>query len=215
MFDKNRSDINDTEKKILSAAETEFMNKGFAGARTTTIAEAAGVTHAMLHYYFRTKEKLFEKIISEKMRALKEILTLSIEDISLPLEEFIMNLISRHLEFISSNPDLPRFLISEVYSNSQRASFFIERITTMAPVLIVGLQRKIDNAVEQGCCRQVDAVMLVLDIISLNIFPYMVSPIVNAAFGNCMEDGAEFLEKRKKENFNTIMAKLRPNHIVK
>lgn len=56
------------EQAILEAAEQEFLNKGFAGARTTSIAEAAGVTHAMLHYYFRTKEQLFERILDEKMR---------------------------------------------------------------------------------------------------------------------------------------------------
>ena len=51
------------EQAILEAAEREFIAKGFAGARTTSIAEAAGVTHAMLHYYFRTKEQLFERIL--------------------------------------------------------------------------------------------------------------------------------------------------------
>ena len=57
------------EQEILEAAEREFIAKGFAGARTTSIAEAAGVTHAMLHYYFRTKEQLFERILDEKMAA--------------------------------------------------------------------------------------------------------------------------------------------------
>ena len=60
------------EQEILEAAEREFIAKGFAGARTTSIAEAAGVTHAMLHYYFRTKEQLFERILDEKMRLMGE-----------------------------------------------------------------------------------------------------------------------------------------------
>ena len=60
------------EQAILEAAEREFIVKGFAGARTTSIAEAAGVTHAMLHYYFRTKEQLFERILDEKMRLMGE-----------------------------------------------------------------------------------------------------------------------------------------------
>ena len=53
----------DTESRILQAAEEEFLLKGLEGARTTAIAERAGVTHAMLHYYFRTKNMLFERII--------------------------------------------------------------------------------------------------------------------------------------------------------
>ena len=53
------------ENDILRAAEREFLAKGFSGARTVSIAQAAGVTHAMLHYYFRTKEQLFERILDE------------------------------------------------------------------------------------------------------------------------------------------------------
>ena len=54
------------EQQILAAAEQEFLTKGYDGARTTSIAQAAGVTHAMLHYYYRTKEQLFKRIVDEK-----------------------------------------------------------------------------------------------------------------------------------------------------
>ena len=56
------------EQLILAAAEHEFLTKGYDSARTTSIAQAAGVTHAMLHYYFRTKEQLFERIVDEKYK---------------------------------------------------------------------------------------------------------------------------------------------------
>ena len=55
--------IQNKEQQILEAAEREFLEKGYDGARTTSIAKAADVTHAMLHYYFRTKKHLFERII--------------------------------------------------------------------------------------------------------------------------------------------------------
>ena len=57
-----------TEQAILKAAEKEFIEKGYALSKTTEIAKAAGVTHAMLHYYFRTKENLFDKVFQEKSR---------------------------------------------------------------------------------------------------------------------------------------------------
>ena len=72
------------EQAILEAAEREFIAKGFAGARTTSIAEAAGVTHAMLHYYFRTKEQLFERILDEKMRLMGESVLAAFGDPALP-----------------------------------------------------------------------------------------------------------------------------------
>ena len=73
-MNKEQSHSQDTETRILEAAEKEFFEKGYAGARTTSIAEAAGVTHAMLHYYFRTKDNLFERIVSEKINMLGDII---------------------------------------------------------------------------------------------------------------------------------------------
>ena len=66
---------NKTEKIILQAAEEEFLLKGFAGARTTEIAQKAGVNHAMLHYYFNTKEQLFEQVMAEKMALFRDSVT--------------------------------------------------------------------------------------------------------------------------------------------
>ena len=53
-----KEETSNTEQSILKAAEKEFLKKGFSGSKTTEIAKEAGVTHAMLHYYFRTKENL-------------------------------------------------------------------------------------------------------------------------------------------------------------
>lgn len=208
--DIDNNSINDTETRILKAAEYEFMAKGFAGARTTSIAEAAGVTHAMFHYYFRTKEKLFERIISEKMEMLRNIIFKSFEDINLPLEDLLRNLINLHLDFISANPELPRFLICEIFSNPERLSLFSQKIMSVAPDVLLKLQLKIDDMASRGECRKIDAKMLMLDIVSLNIFPYVASPLVNSVLDDCMADHAEFLELRKKENYDTIMRKLKP-----
>lgn len=200
----------DTETLILQAAEREFLSKGFTGARTTSIAEAAGVTHAMFHYYFRTKEKLFEKIISEKISLLKEAVMSSITDFNAPLSEILRSVINNHLEFIAANPDLPRFLIGEIYSNPDRSAIFLASLHKTAPAFLNVLQKKIDSEAADGLCRKVDARMLMLDIVSLNIFAYMAAPAVNAALGGCMNDSDEFLRRRKEDNYDTIMRKLRP-----
>lgn len=186
------------------------MSKGFIGAHTTSIAEAAGVTHAMFHYYFRTKEKLFERIISEKITLLKEAVIGSIVDINAPLSEILRNLICNHLEFIAANPDLPRFLLGEIFSNPERSATFLDRLREIAPAFMSVLQDKIDEEASKGLCRKMDAKMLMLDIVSLNFFAYMAAPAVNAALSDCMADSGAFLEMRKKENYDTIMRKLRP-----
>lgn len=207
---RDKQQDNDTEALILQAAEREFLSKGFIGARTMSIAEAAGVTHAMFHYYFRTKEKLFERIISEKITLLKKAVIGSFVDINAPLNEILGNLISNHLEFIAANPDLPRFLVGEIFSNPERSAIFLDRLREISPSFISILQDKLDEEASKGLCRRVDAKMLMLDIVSLNVFAYMASPAVNAALGDCMADSDGFLEMRKKENYDTIMRKLRP-----
>lgn len=92
----------DTESRILQAAEEEFLLKGLEGARTTAIAERAGVTHAMLHYYFRTKNMLFERIIEEKMRNAGNIMQAVFVLGDMPLMERVKRGVEQH--FVSLQP---------------------------------------------------------------------------------------------------------------
>ncbi|MDE5845664.1 MAG: TetR/AcrR family transcriptional regulator [Muribaculaceae bacterium] len=209
MLDDKVSNKN-TEELILKAAEQEFMTKGFDGARTTSIAEAAGVTHAMFHYYFRTKDRLFNRIITDKITILVNALMISVTDREQSLDRLIKNIIDRHLDFISSNPDLPHFVIREIYSNPDKVKVLLDKLVINAPVFFNILQDKIDRSVAAGICRHIDARMLMLDIASLNVLPYLASPIVNSVLNNCMANGKQFVEMRKRENFDTIMRKLKP-----
>ena len=102
------------EKAILQAAEEEFFEKGFDGARTVSIAQKAGVTHAMLHYYFRSKEQLFRKILDEKMAVFSESVLNVFSDTEKPLLERLEEGIRRHFDFLSSNPGLPAFILREL-----------------------------------------------------------------------------------------------------
>lgn len=199
-----------TEKKILAAAEHEFLLKGYNGARTTAIAEAAGVTHAMLHYYFRTKDKLFDRIIESKIGALCDVTLASIGEPSIPLFDKVKACVENHIDFIAANPYLPKFIIMEIFGNPDRLPMVLDRLRHHIPLVVESLQRQIDDYAERGLCRRVDAGMLMLDIVSLNIFPFVARPMVNSLLGGLMENPAEFLWKRKQENIETIMRKLRP-----
>ena len=208
-MDKEQNHLQDTESRILQAAENEFFEKGYAGARTASIAEAAGVTHAMLHYYFRTKDKLFERIVSEKISMLADILLSAIGDANLPLEERIRQGIERHFDFISANRDLPRFIVNEVLSRPEQIDTMKGNIQNIVNELLDNLQQEIDEYAAKGFCRQVDARMLLIDIVSLNVFPFMAAPIVYGAIGDSYGDYDEFLAIRKKENVETILNKLK------
>lgn len=205
-----QSEPQSTEERILEAAVQEFMTKGYAGARTTAIAEAAGVTHAMLHYYFRTKDKLLDRIIESKIGTLRDIMLASLGDPTIPLFDKIKSTIENHQDFIAANPELPRFMINEVLSRPDRMPKVIEQLKHHTPLVVQSLQRQIDEYADRGLCRRVDAGMLMLDIVSLNIFPFSATPMVNALLGGMMENPQAFVEARKKENVETIMKKLQP-----
>ena len=198
----------DTEALILQAAEKEFLKKGYSGAKTTSIAETAGVTHAMFHYYFRTKDKLFEKIMAERMTQLKDLMFSAIGNTELPLKERIKQGVERHFDFIAANPLLPRFIFNELYLNPVRVEDAKADIITMATALLKNLQETIDHDAEQRLCNRVDARMLLLDIISLNIFPFIAQPILSGVLASSNESIDALLDQRKKENVRTILGKL-------
>lgn len=208
-MDKELNYSQDTESRILQAAEKEFFEKGYAGARTVSIAEAAGVTHAMLHYYFRTKDKLFERIVSDKMTLLGNIVLSAIGDESQPLEERIRQGVERHFDLISANRDLPRFIVNEVFSHPERIEILKTSIQNIVNDLLNNLQQEIDEYAAKGLCQQADARMLLIDIVSLNVFPFMAAPIVKEAIGYSYKSYDEFLTLRKKENVETVLRKLK------
>lgn len=208
-MNNEHSNLQSTEARILQAAEKEFFEKGYAGARTASIAEAAGVTHAMLHYYFRTKDKLFEQIVAGKINMLGDIILSAIGDGNLPLEERIRQGVERHFDFIAANRDLPRFIVNEVLSRPNHIEIMKRNALHVVNSLLGSLQREIDEYAARGLCRKVDARMLLIDIVSLNVFPFMAAPIVYSAIGDSYSNYDEFLAIRKKENVETILNKLK------
>lgn len=197
------------EQAILAAAEQEFLSKGFDGARTTSIASAAGVTHAMLHYYFRTKEQLFERILDEKLRLMGESVLAAFGQPNLPLQERLRDAIVRHFDFIAENPDLPRFIVNEVFSRPDRYETMRMRIREIADTLMRDMQRELDTLAARGETEPLDVRMLMLDIISLNVFPFIAYPLIEPILGDFSKDRARFFELRKAENVEVITRRLK------
>ena len=198
-----------TEEAILKAAEKEFMEKGFEGARTMKIARNAGVTHSMLHYYFRTKEQLFDQIMKDKFALIVESVLKIIGDDSLPLLERIRAGMSDHFDFLVRNPELPRFMINEVLNNPDVNAAFQNQLSTNGRGIIHDLQAIIDKAAERGEIERVDARSLGLDIISLNLVSALAFPMMRHLLGFPAMSEQEFLERRKQENIETILKRLR------
>ena len=199
----------DTESRILQAAEEEFLLKGLEGARTTAIAERAGGTHAMLHYYFRTKNMLFERIIEEKMRNAGNIMQAVFVLGDMPLMERVKRGVEQHFDFIAANPNLPRFVIQEIYSHPERHEIMRSQVLTITKDWLCDLQRHIDESAATKATEWIDARMLLLDIVSLNLFAFIGYPFVSLMFDGLVTDKKVFFEKRKAENVELIMRRLK------
>ena len=197
------------EQLILAAAEQEFLTKGYDGARTTSIAQAAGVTHAMLHYYYRTKEQLFERIVDEKFETMSHSMFAIMGDPSLPIVERIKGGIEAHFDFVAQNPLLPRFVINEIISRPERYDVLYKRVGAIIDNVYRGLQSEINRSAERGEIERVDIKMLFISIMSLNIFTFLAYPFMEPLMGELMANRERFLAERKAENIETILRRIK------
>jgi AcrR family transcriptional regulator len=196
------------EQQILEAAEREFLEKGYDGARTTSIAKAAGVTHAMLHYYFRTKEQLFKRFIDKKMSEVVPLLTHLFGNSDLPLVERIEKTISVHFDFVATNPDLPRFLINEILPYKERCDLFYSKVANFL-YLFNNLQREVNEAAARGEVEQFNVLLLFQSVLSLNIFPSLMINIIENLMSNNEQSMKEIFAQRKAENIELIMRRIK------
>lgn len=202
-----------TEQLILEAAEQEFFAKGLDGARTTVIAEKAGVTHAMLHYYFRKKEQLFERIVTKNISLLAQTMIAAMGDPSMPIVERLKFGIASHFDLIAANPQLPRFFLNEVLSRPEHYHILYDRMKEVSETLFASLQKDADDAAERGEIERVDVRMLFISLMSLNVFPFLayafIEPWANDLMDGLMADKEKYLAMRKAENIETIMRRIK------
>ena len=168
---------NNNEQLILEAAEREFLEKGYAGAKTAAIAKEAGVTHTMLHYYFRTKEKLFQKVFREKVHLIGESFNQQLNE-DLSLEEVIRKFTEFHFDFIRQNPKLLNFVYNEVVLNKGNRTFLLEQIHPKLLRVSERMDRLLAEEVAKGKVRPVKVFDLMINIVSMNIMTFMLFPIL-------------------------------------
>ena len=193
-----------TEQNILNAAEKVFLEKGFNRATTAEIARLAGVTHAMLHYYYRTKENLFAKIFSAKIEELIHSLLFIIAQ-DMPFREKIKRGVELHFDCIAQNPKLPLFIVNEFLLHIGQVKTFQPSILTAVNQLYTNFDKDIQRELALGNIRPITAENLLYNIIALNIAVFIVQPVITELFDWNSDDYQRFIEARKKENVETIL----------
>jgi TetR/AcrR family transcriptional regulator len=190
------ADKENTEEKILQAAKEVFIEKGNDGARMQEIADKAGINKSLLHYYYRTKEKLFGAVFKFAFAqfAPKVLNAFNTdEDFFTQLEKFI----SIYIDIISKNSFIPMFILNEV---NRKKTSFIPKVIKGSGINIDFFQDMIKKEVEKGTIRDIAAEQLIVNIIGMCIFPFVGRPILQVVVFK--DDSAafdEFLESRKKE----------------
>ncbi|MGV3766992.1 MAG: TetR/AcrR family transcriptional regulator [Chitinophagaceae bacterium] len=182
-----------TEQKILSAARQVFIEKGLSGARMQDIADKAGINKALLHYYFRSKDKLFETVFQEAAtKFLPRISVLFQPDI--PLFEKIRLFVETYIDLLIENPFIPLFILNEVQKNPQD---HIMKLWGGELPPVKEFHKQIEAEVKAGIIKPVHPFDLMLNMISMCVFPFVGTTMIKAVFSLSNEQFMEGMQQRK------------------
>lgn len=183
-----------TEKRILEAASKIFIQHGLSGARMQDIADEAGINKALLHYYFRSKDKLFETIFAEVAgRFLPRVNTILNSDLT--LFEKIEGFCIEYMDNISKNPFIPLFVINEM--NKQPKEFVKKLFKSEKPRLETFFMQ-LNEAVKKNQIKPVDPFNLLMNTVSLCVFPFLAKPLFQLISGTNDAQFKAIIEERKK-----------------
>lgn len=184
-----------TETEILIAAKEIFQQKGMAGARMQEIADKAKINKALLHYYYRSKQLLFEAVFKSAFSLLAPQLNKVLNDDS-DLFEKIRMFTENYVSFVIKHPYLPNFVIQELNKNPE----FVQKLRSEKNFpSIEKFKLQVSDAINQGIIKPIEAEQLFINIISLNIFPFIGEPLLMALVNVDKESYNILLENRKTE----------------
>ena len=191
----NKIKTENTETEILIAAKEIFQQKGMAGARMQEIADKAKINKALLHYYYRSKQLLFEAVFKSAFSLLAPQLNKVLNDDS-DLFEKIRMFTENYVSFVIKHPYLPNFVIQELNKNPE----FVQKLRSEKNFpSIEKYKLQVSDAINQGIIKPIEAEQLFINIISLNIFPFIGEPLLMALVNVDKESYNILLENRKTE----------------
>ena len=161
-----------TEEKIKGAAQKVFLKKGYAATRTRDIAEEAGINLALLNYYFRSKEKLFDLIMLEKLEKFFGAIAPVLNNTGASLEQKIVLFSSNYIDLLMTNPELPLFILSEVRHNPDR---FAHKL----PVAKVADSHFMKQLLEKR--PDINPIHFLMNLLAMSVFPFIMKPIFHAS----------------------------------
>jgi len=193
----------ETENKIKAAAWEIFLEKGKDGARMQAIAERAGVNKALVHYYFRSKEKLYAAVLKDILNEVFSRLVNIPENI--PFREFLEQFISSHIDFLNQHKILLNFILWELREEKDVIHDFVDEVIgnfESAPSEV--FLRRINAAIQNKEIKPINPIQFMINLVSLNVFPFVASPIITFILGLTEDEMTVILNERKQEIFRLV-----------
>ena len=182
----------DTELRILEAAGKVFMMKGKLGTSMQDIADEAGMNRTLLHYYFRSKDKLFDTVFEEAFAELFPAIS-GIMSSDKPFDERIRLFVEAYTNILQEKPYLPLFIFQEISLNPERiASYFKAEGINPGQTM-----DKLKIELEAIGLKGVDPMHIFASMMGMVIFPFIGRPLFQAiAFQGDREEYDKFLSER-------------------
>jgi AcrR family transcriptional regulator len=184
-----------TEEKIKEAARKLFTQKGFSATRTRDIAEEAGINLALLNYYFRSKQKLFDIIMMENFRQFIQGISFNFLEQNNTLDQKITMIVTMYIDFLGQNPDLPLFILNELRNNPEQLAANIGSEVGSARSKFFG---QLKLAAEEGKIGDLNPFHLMANLIGLSVFPFVARPILQKVTGVDDKQFHELMQQRKQ-----------------
>lgn len=195
------------EKRILWVAERLFLEKGFSGTSTTEIAKTVGCNQALIHYYFRTKEKLFWDVFAPKMENVVEYLDAPLDE-SLSFNDRISNIIDFYFSILELDERLAPFIVNELIMHPGRWDTFRNRYlrNRSRSAAFERFENMVKEEINKGSLRDIEPIDLLLDIMSLTISSFIIAP-KGFARNECDSVSRKEYLLRRKENIKELVLK--------
>jgi len=182
-----------TADRIIAASRRIFIKKGYAGTRTRDVAEEAGINPALLNYYFRSKEKLFQLVIVEEIQQFFSIVIQIVDNSGLTLDEKLKILVKNYMDLLIESPDLPMFILSEVRADPDRvrAEAQVRKVLRESSLVRQIREKKPD----------LEPVQFVLSLLGMTIFPFVAKSVLflpEDRFHRLMEERKALIAKWAK-----------------
>lgn len=188
------------ENNILNAAKEIFQKKGMAAARMQEIADEAGINKSMLHYYYRSKQLLFEAVFKSAFSTISPQLN-EIMNAENDLFDKIRNFTHNYITFIVKHPYLPNFIIQELNQNPE----FVKKVFADKMPNIEKFRNQIENDTKAGLIKPIKAEQLFINILALNIFPFVGAPLIKGFLNLNDVEFFKLMNERKTENSDFII----------